>query len=298
MSFEDHFFDLVKCCQSIVKEAETAGLSIRPQLSKSINDCKILLSMYLDDTTKRPLLMKNMTKFFTDNHKHLITPYLTEVEGKMVVSPEAVAWLYPDGAPDAHTGFRGVTMPPNAKRPKICLPLAEVFEISINLFSKLEEDKSKRNAEKQAKITSGELKPEEAALETGEDEDFRTFRVIFLLLKAMSFMKVDDYDTEDILLSAVDLEPMARIGTGGPLSDTSVLADELKKLGFDASGAEQIIKNLLGDNKDTSKILGILTSLFSKVKGGNLGSSLPDILKMIKSVMSSSEEEGAPEEQD
>lgn len=268
-------------------------MEVGSSLCKSVKDCKTLVSMYLDDETKRSLMKKNMEPFFIKYYNNLTCRYIVEVEGKSDVDSEAIQWLFPDGEPDSATGHRGVTIAPNAKRPKICIPLSEIFELSIQVHETSEEKKVERNQEKTQKIKDGKLKESEVMFES-EEQDFRTPRLIFLLLKAMSMMEVDGHDTEDILLSAVDLEPMAKIGSIEGIG----LESELKKMGLDKSGAEQLLKSVLGDNMDPNKLMELGSMFMSKAKSGGLGSA-PELLKMVKGLMGGGgDEEGDPEEQD
>ena len=260
MAFTQKFSDLVKCGIEVLREAEVmhkAGTLDRvpnARIGKSTDKCNRLLDMYLESAERSALVMKNILPFFKENIEHLNEPLTMEVDGELAIHNDE--WLGAEDKPRGASGHRGLTMCPNAKSPTICFPLSEIYEISLDIAG------------------------------ADGDKDFYAARILYLFLMCMASVTCEDISTEDILLSAVELEEKSKIQGGD-------MMDGLKQLGIDKSVAEQLLKGVGGTDgfKDVNQIVELVGGTFNKYKA----EGLPAVISQVQKFMGNG---GAPEEGD
>lgn len=260
MSFEDTLTDLAQCCSDILSSAKSLDINVSDKITNSLKNCSVLLGMYFEDKIKRPLVMKNIAPFFKQHYKNFTVPVMEEVDG--VNTLQSIDWLYPVGDPDKTSGHRGLCICPNMKRPKICIPLSEIFDIATEIVDK------------------------------DEEKDYWAPRLIYLFLMCMSKVECEGdngelMSTEDVLLSAVDLEPLAKISG-------DELLKNLKNMGVDADSASQLLKQFSGKDMDQNKILSFVSEAMKSYNVDGMGS----IMKIVQNLMGGGSLDGATDPDD
>ena len=257
MSFNNKLYALNRACLDLLTDADKEELTYDPKLKASLKNCKSLLTMLMGDTDKSERIMGKFSSFFTENFSSFTNPFMVEVEGERMPAHE---WILAGDKTKGVSGWRGLVLIPNEKRPNVCIPVSEIYELALDLIERNE-----------------------------KEYGFYVPRVVYLLLTAMSSMKVKDkdgetIDTEDIDLVAIDLEDDAKIQNDMGVGD---VVKGLKD--FDPTS---MMKNMQG-----APINDIIEKLGSFVKGG-AGNDIKKLMNTFTSVMSGSNEADVnPDEQ-
>ena len=248
MTFNDKLNQLTKTCLDLLRDADKEELEYSPSIKKSVKNCKSLLAMLMSDEDKKVKIMSKFDDFFKSNYDNFIKDYMVEDGGEKVPSD---AWLtFLKDAVPGPSGHRGLVLAPSQKKPTICIPFSEIYELAFDLSEKSE-----------------------------EDYGYYVPRLVYMLLTLMSAMKVkgDDgklIDTEDIDLVATELEEDANIkglDIGAGMGD---MVKEFKDMNFDPSMITNMTKDL-SSNGQLNDIMGMVGGLIDKVKDGG---SIQDII--------------------
>lgn len=259
--FSENLFNLVNTCIDVLGEASKEELEYKNSILDSCKKSKSLLTRLHKDELKSSKIPGRLEPMFHKYFAKSKEDFVITESGQSFVND---SWMLPSGDSDA-SGYRGINLVFNEKKPNICVPFGEVYAIADLLGEK-----------------------------SNEDYGYLTARMYYRFLSLMACMEVknsegDVIDTEDIDLVAADIEERAKIKANN-------MGDMMKDFGdfnFDSNSTSEMLKKINNDGQ-LNTIIGGLSGLVDKFKDGNMG----DMMSNIAGMLGDNEPDGDPAEQE
>lgn len=250
---------LARFCSGVLKEADGLGIEYNKKLSTTVESCVSLIGQYASDQSRSEKVMGNVEDFFKANYDLLCQP-LVEIGEDGTTVPVNNEWIAIDQEKDlpGPSGYRKLCIAPNRKYPNICIPLSEIYDLTIKIVT------------------------EDA------DKEYYVIRLLYYFMSCMAAMRptvdTDKYDTEDMLPPLAILENAAQI----PSVD---MMNQMKSMDFSKMMNENMLKEM-STNFDPTKLMGMLKGFTGIEDMGPVAAIMGHFGKMLTG------QEGDPADQD